>query len=63
MAVLLPAAVSLGWGHLPPGLAVTCLGGLGASIVPRLLNRTGLSRIFWHPPLALLVTAMVIAPL
>jgi hypothetical protein len=49
-----PAAVSLGFFFLPPVTVDAVLGVLSAFLIARLLNRTGLSRFFWHPPLAFL---------
>ncbi len=47
-----PAEVQILGMYFPP-LFVTILAGLvGAMVVAKLLNLTGLSRFFWHPPLA-----------
>jgi len=43
-------------------LFVIGLGAVSAWILTRILNRTGLSRFFWHPPLAMLgLTALMSA--
>ena len=49
-----PAAVSLGFFFVPPIFIDVAVGLLLAWLIARLLNRTGLSRFFWHPPLAFL---------
>ncbi len=38
--------------YLPPFFLVCLLGLLCAVGISQVLNRTGLSRLFWHPPLA-----------
>ena len=40
--------------YVPPFLLVCALGLIGAVAVAQILNWTGLSKYFWHPPLALL---------
>jgi len=49
-----PAAVSLGFFFVPPIFVDMAVGLVLAWLIARLLNRTGLSRFFWHPPLAFL---------
>ncbi|MEM7025206.1 MAG: DUF1656 domain-containing protein [Pseudomonadota bacterium] len=49
-----PAAVSLGFFFVPPIFIDMALGLLLAYLAARYLNRTGLSRYFWHTPLAFL---------
>jgi len=62
MSVPVPYEVSWGWIYLPPVLFVIGLGAVSAWIITRILNRTGLSRFFWHPPLAMLgLTALMSA--
>ena len=39
------------------------LGALGAWAITRVLNRTGLSRYFWHPPLAMLGMTVILSAL
>ena len=63
MSAPVPAEVSWGWIYLPPMLYVVALGLLGAWVVTRILNRTGLSRFFWHPPLAMLGIAALMSAL
>ncbi|MHC4973082.1 MAG: DUF1656 domain-containing protein [Planctomycetota bacterium] len=58
-----PSEVSWGWIYLPPVLFVVALGAVGAWILTRILNRTGLSRYFWHPPLAMLGLAALLSAL
>lgn len=50
----IPAAVSLGFFFVPPIFVDMAAGLLFAWLIARFLNRTGLSRFFWHPPLAFL---------
>ena len=50
--------------YFPPLAVAIVVGLLCAMVVTQLLNRTGLSRFFWHPPLAnaalwLLATALI----
>jgi hypothetical protein len=50
--------------YFPPLIVALVAGLLCAMLVARLLNRTQLSRFFWHPPLAnaalwLLATALI----
>jgi len=47
-----PAEISLGWAYIPPILVDVLLGLACAYIVASLLNFSGLSRFFIHPPLA-----------
>jgi hypothetical protein len=60
----IPAEIQIFGIYFPP-LFVAIVGGLlGAMLIAQLLNFTGLSRFFWHPPLAcaalwLLVTALI----
>ena len=55
--------VSWGWIYLPPVLFVVVLGIVGAWAITRVLNWTGLSRFFWHPPLAMLGLAALLSAL
>jgi len=50
----IPAAVSLAYFFVPPIFIDIAVGLLLAWLLARILNRTGLSRFFWHPPLAFL---------
>jgi hypothetical protein len=38
--------------YVPPFFLVCLIGLLGTLVVTQVLNWTGLSRCFWHPPLA-----------
>jgi hypothetical protein len=58
-----PAEVSWGWIYLPPSLFVLALGAIGAWLITRVLNRTGLSRYFWHPPLAFVGLTVLLSAL
>jgi hypothetical protein len=63
MSALVPSEISLGWLYLPPVLFVIGLGVIAAWVVTRILNRTGLSRYFWHPPLAMLALVALMSAL
>ena len=58
-----PAEVSIGFAYLPPLLVVLVSGVLAALVVATILNRTGLSRFFWHPPLAFLALSVLMSSL
>ena len=60
----IPSEVQILGLYCPPLFVAIAAGLLCAIVLARLLNRTGLSRLFWHPPLAfaalwLLATALV----
>ena len=66
-----PSEVQILGVYFPPLFVAIVAGLLAAMLVTRLLNQAGLSRFFWHPPLAnaalwLLATALfslfIIAP-
>ena len=63
MLALVPHEISLGWIYLPPVLLVAGLGFLLATVATRVLNRTGASRYFWHPQLALLAMSVLLGAL
>ena len=48
----IPSEVQLLGVYLPPFFFVCILGLLIALVLSQVLNRTGLSRFCWHPPLA-----------
>ena len=59
-----PSEVQILGVYFPPLFVAIMAGLLCAMLVTRLLNQTGLSRFFWHPPLAnaalwLLATALI----
>ena len=47
-----PSEVQILGVYFPPLFVAIVIGLLCAMVVAQLLNRTGLSRFFWHPPLA-----------
>ena len=47
-----PSEVQILGLYFPPLFVAIAAGLLCAMVVTQLLNRTGLSRFFWHPPLA-----------
>ena len=60
----IPSEVQILGFYFPPLFVAIAAGLLCAIVLARLLNLTGLSRFFWHPPLAfaalwLLATALV----
>lgn len=57
----IPAEVSFGWVYFPPWFFVVAFGVIGAYIITAILNRTGLSKYFWHPPLAFVAIAAIIS--
>ncbi len=71
MRAIVPSEVQILGMYFPPLFVAIVAGLVCAIVVAKLLNLTGLSRFFWHPPLAfaalwLLATAliglMIIAP-
>ena len=59
-----PSEVQVLGMYFPPLFVSIVAGLVGAMVVGKLLNLTGLSRFFWHPPLAnaalwLLATALI----
>jgi hypothetical protein len=48
----IPSELQLLGVYLPPFFLVCLLGLLCAAATTEVLNRTGFSRLFWHPPLA-----------
>jgi hypothetical protein len=59
-----PSEIQLLGVYFPPLVVAIVAGLVCAILVARLLNLTGLSRFFWHPPLAnaalwLLATALI----
>lgn len=62
--VRIPSEVSLDWVYLPPFLLTVTYGYLAAFAISKLLNASGLSRIFWNPGLVfvslwVLLTALI----
>lgn len=49
-----PSEVQIFGVYLPPFFFVCVLGLICAVVTGHVLNQTGLSRLFWHPPLAFL---------
>jgi hypothetical protein len=54
MPELIPAEVNVGSVYFPPALLACVLGLVGAWVVVKLLDRSRMSRFFWHPQLAAL---------
>jgi hypothetical protein len=52
MIATVSSEVEFGWIYLPPSLFAVLFGLAVGTILGKILNRTGLSRFFWHPPLA-----------
>ena len=50
----LPHELAIGGVFIPPMLVAAILGTIAAVVTGRLLNRHKLSRLFFHPPLALM---------
>ena len=58
-----PSEVSFGWIYFPPLLFAIVFGIVVAWCVSGLLNRLGLSRYFWRPPIAFLAFLVIAASL
>jgi hypothetical protein len=58
-----PADVSFGFLYVPPFFLDAVAGVVLAYTVAHVLNRTGLSRFFWHPPLAFLALVVLMGSL
>jgi len=58
-----PHEISFGWVYFPPLLFALVFGILVAWFVSGLLNRSGLSRYFWRPPIAFLGFIVIAASL
>lgn len=58
-----PAEISLGFIYVPPFFVDAIAGVILAFVVAHVLNRTGLSRYFWHPPLAFLALVVLLGSL
>ncbi len=50
----IPVEISFSGVYFPPIFFVIVFGVIGAFVITSVLNRTGLSKYFWHPPLAFL---------
>jgi hypothetical protein len=60
---IVPHEISLSWLYIPPVLLVVAVGSLLAFLLTRVLNRTGLSRFFWYPPLVAIAFAAIFSAL
>jgi hypothetical protein len=58
-----PTDISLGFVYVPPLFVDFVAGLILAYVVAHVLNRTGLSRFFWHPPLAFLALVVLMGSL
>ena len=58
-----PHEISFGWVYFPPLLFALVFGVLVAWFVGGVLNRSGLSRYFWRPPIAFLGFIVIAASL
>jgi hypothetical protein len=58
-----PAEISLGFLYIPPFFVDAVAGVILAYVVAHILNRTALSRYFWHPPLAFLAVVVLMGSL
>ena len=58
-----PVDISLGLIYIPPFFLDAVAGVILAYGVAHVLNRTGLSRFFWHPPLAFLALVVLMGSL
>ncbi len=59
----IPVEISYGGVYLPPLFFVVLFGVISAYFISAILNRTGLSRYFWHPPLAFVALTLLMTSL
>jgi len=57
----IPVEISFGGVYFPPIFFVIVFGVIGAFVITSVLNRTGLSKHFWNPPLAFLAISAIIS--
>jgi len=57
----IPVEISFSGVYFPPIFFVIVFGVIGAFVITSVLNRTGLSKYFWHPPLAFLAISAIIS--
>ena len=57
----IPVEISFSGVYFPPIFFVIVFGVIGAFVITSVLNRTGLSKYFWHPPLAFLAISALIS--
>jgi uncharacterized membrane protein YeaQ/YmgE (transglycosylase-associated protein family) len=57
----IPVEISFSGVYFPPIFFVIVFGIIGAFVITSVLNRTGLSKYFWHPPLAFLAMSALIS--
>ena len=48
----IPSEISFEWIYFPPFFFTVVFGFVAALVVAKVLNASGLSRVFWHPGLA-----------
>jgi hypothetical protein len=58
-----PSDISIGFVYLPPFVLDAVAGVILAYVVAHILNRTGLSRFFWHPPVVFLALVVLMGSL
>ena len=58
-----PSEISFQWVYFPPFFFTVVLGFVCAVVVTKLLNAAGLSRIFWHPGLAMVALWVLLTSL
>jgi len=59
----IPAELDLLGIYVPPFFLICLFGLVLAVVVTNILNRTGLSRHFWHPPLAFFAIWVLVSSL
>lgn len=57
----IPTEISYGGVYFPPIFFVILLGVIGAVVITSVLNRTDVSKYFWHPPLAFVAIAAILS--
>jgi hypothetical protein len=58
-----PVEISFGGVYMPPLFFVVLSGVISAYVITAILNRAGLSRYFWHPPLAFVAITLLMISL
>jgi len=59
----IPVEISYGGIYIPPLFFVVLFGVISAYFITAILNRTGLSRYFWHPPLVFVALVLLMSSL
>ncbi len=63
MLANIPVEISYGGVYLPPLFFVVLFGVISAYFISVILNRSGLSRYFWRPPLVFVALVLLMSSL